>query len=159
MKLVLYFLSFLLGISEPSFSQDGKEELPKLNMDVGIPKGKVMVCQFDQRVIKSKKSKREDIGEYFSMISGKSAQVCEDSEGLDDPMSCKRYEFVGKNDGGSVIYVTNDGFKLTTNILALALGAGVSIESLDKTVATTYTGQCREGDISLIKKRMPAYKE
>lgn len=119
-----------------------------------------MVCQFDRKVTETKKKKTEEQVEYFAIISSKSAQLC-DGEGKSDSqeMSCKRYEFIGKNEGGSVIYVSDDGYKLTTNVMALALGAGVSINDLRMRVSTVYTGRCHRGDIAVIQKGMPNYEE
>ncbi|WP_156461955.1 hypothetical protein [Rhizobium sp. Leaf311] len=156
MKRTILFLIALMGFSACSQA----EEPPKLNLNVAIQSGTAMVCQFDHKVTETKKKKTEEQVEYFALISGKSAQLC-DGEGKRDrqAMSCKRYEFVGKNEGGSIIYVSDDGYKLTTNVMALALGAGVVIDDLKMRGSKAYTGPCRSGEITAIKKGLPGYEE
>lgn len=136
------------------------QNAPKLNLDVGIPNGSAMVCQFDRQVTEEKRKKTEEQVDYYAVISGKSAQLC-DGEGIadDEEMTCKRFEMVGKNDGGAIIYVSDDGYKLTTNVLALAMGAGVSVDNLKMTYSTAYTGRCHNAPIATIRKWMADYKE
>ncbi|WP_107678007.1 hypothetical protein [Agrobacterium sp. LAD9] len=156
-KAQLFFLGFFFVST--AFAQNG--HATEANLDVGIPSGRGMVCQFDQRVkASSKKRKITEQVEYFSIITGKSAQLC-DGEGRsdDEDLSCQRFEFVGRNEGGSIVFVSESGLKLTTNLLALALGAGIEINDLKGKVSTAYTGRCHEGDLRLIKKGLPGYEE
>jgi len=141
-----------------AMSQDAPD--PLAGIDLGIPKGRVMACQFNRVVTETSKKKVEEEAENFAVMSSKSTLLCA-ADGVDDDaeMPCKRFEFVGKNDGGSIVFASNDGFKLTTNLLALSLGAGISVANLDETTRIAFTGQCHDTTTDLVKQMMPNYKD
>jgi hypothetical protein len=147
----MYRLSYLIPIAAllgPIAAQS--QTMPDFN----VPTGTAMVCQFDHQVTKIAETKAEKAIDYYAIISRKSAQLC-----VGDDEGCKRFENVGKNDGGSIIFVSSDGLKMTTNVLALSLGAGVSVEDLRRTISTTYTGQCHNAEIATVMKSIPYYEE
>ncbi len=119
-----------------------------------------MACQFSRVVTETSKKKVEEEAENFAVVSSKSTLLCA-ADGVDDQaeMHCKRFEFVGKNEGGSLVFASKDGFKLTTNLLALSLGSGVSVADLGETTHMAYTGQCHDTTVEFVKKMMPNYKE
>lgn len=151
-------MSALLVLPAAAGAQDASEALS--GMDWGVPKGRVMACQFSRVVTETSKKKVEEEAENFAVVSSKSTLLCA-AHGVDDEaeMSCKRFEFVGKNDGGSIVFASKDGFKLTTNLLALSLGAGVSVADLGETTHMAFTGQCHDTTTEFVKKMMPSYKE
>lgn len=129
-------------------------------LDLGIPKGQVMACQFNRVIADTSKERVDEEAENFAIVSTKSTLLCA-ADGVEDDaeMPCKRFELVGKNDGGSIVFASKDGFKMTTNFLALSLGAGVSVADLGGTTHMTFTGQCHDTTVELVKKMMPNFKE
>lgn len=150
-------MTALLSMPGVASAQDAG---PLSGMDLGVRNGRVMACQFDRVLTETAKKKLEEESENFAVVSSKSTLLCA-ADGVEDEadMPCKRFEMVGKNDGGSVVYASKDGFKLTTNLLALSLGAGVSIADLDETTRIAYTGQCHDTTVDFVKKMMPNYRE
>ncbi len=158
MKFSITLMSVLLALPATTVAQDASEMLSGL--DLGVPKGRVMACQFNRIVTETPQKKVEEEAENFAVVSSKSTLLCA-ADGIDDEaeMPCKRFELVGKNDGGSIVFASKDGFKLTTNLLALSLGAGVSVADLGETTRTAFTGQCHDTTAEFVKKMMPNYKE
>lgn len=157
MKFSIALMSALLVLPAAAAAQDAGT---LSGLDLGVQKGRVMACQFSRVVTETSKKKVEEEAENFAVVSSKSTLLCA-ADGVDDEaeMPCKRFEFIGKNDRGSLVFASKDGFKLTTNLLALSLGAGVSVADLGETTHMAYTGQCHDTTVEFVKKMMPNYKE
>ncbi|WP_415800764.1 hypothetical protein, partial [Agrobacterium radiobacter] len=62
-------------------------------LDLGIPKGQVMACQFNRVITETSKKKVEEEAENFAIVSPKSTLLCA-ADGVEDDaeMPCKRFE-------------------------------------------------------------------
>lgn len=158
MKFSIPFLSALVILPAAALAQDASGA--RSGLDLGVQKGRVMACQFSRIFTETSKKMVEKEAENFAVVSSKSTLLCT-ADGVEDEaeMACKRFERVGKNDGGSMVFASKDGFKLTTNLLALSLGAGVSVADIEETTHMTFTGQCHDTTVEFVKKMMPNYKE
>lgn len=158
MKYVIQLMTAFLSLPGAALAQNPTGQIS--GMDLGVPNGRAMACQFNRVLTETAKKKVEEESENFVVVSSKSTLLCAaDGVEAEADMPCKRFELVGKNEGGSVVFASKDGFKLTTNLLALSLGAGVSIADLEETTRIAYTGQCHDTTVDFVKKMMPNYKE
>lgn len=126
----------------------GVMTIPSSAQNLPFADKQAYVCEFDRSSIKADGVEEMAISTSRTfIIAKKAAFLCDDE-------SCTKFSSVGFNEGGSPVYISSIATKITTNVLALEIGAGIQVVGEDGKLSASFTGECVATTTDFVKASM-----